>query len=514
MPRLRPSLVASTTSRFSPLALRQPPANLEAEQALLGGLLANNRGLETVEEFLKPDHFADPVHADIYRTICARVAQGRIVDATSIRDVFANDPRLESAGGDVYLAGLITAMVTVRYLAEYGRAIVDAWTRRALIDVLGGIVERCFIPGDDPATRIVDDLEAGLLRVAEGVGDTDPTVSVAEAVSMAVQAAREASERASPLAGLSTGYAALDRMTMGLLGPGYYVLAARPSMGKTGLGLGIAVRAAASGVPVLFWSGEMSAPQLGARMAAAKARLPTTAVFTGRRWDVPADAAPARPQPLPPSQWADLRAVETQLGHVPLHFDMRPAISVHALRARARRMRRSSQGLGLVVIDYLGLMRGSDEARRLGRYAEVTEISAAIKMMAKELGVPVLVLAQLNRANEARDDKTPTLADLRDSGAVEQDADGVMFIHRPHYYLTRQGRAERKPRESDEDFANRMSDLERRTREAEGVANVLVAKNRHGPTGSTRLRFEDETTWFYDESDAPGDAWASSLGGA
>lgn len=500
------------TSILPGLAARQPPANMRAEQGLLGALMANNKVLDRVAEYLRPDHFVDPIHGEIYARICDMVSRGRPADAVTLTSSFGFDGILDDVGGTAYLAELLTAMPGLIIAGEYGRAIHDAWVRRELIDALSLTVEQCFIPGGRPASDITEELESRLLKIAQGAGDIAPAIAVAQAVREAVVGTRIAADRRSGLAGLTTGYAALDRMTTGLHAGAYIVLAARPSMGKTGLGLGIAARAAASGAKVLFWSGEMSATQLGARMAAARAWLSTTSVFTGRGYDAPDDAEKPMPRPLHSSEWADLAEAERRAERLNLWIDSRPAITVPALRARASRMKRTG-GLDLLVVDYLGLMRGSEESRRQGRTAEVTDISAALTALKRELGIPILVLSQLNRANEAREDKRATLADLRDSGAVEQDADVVMFLHRPHYYLSRQGPLTRRPKESDEEFANRTSETFRQMAQSKGVAEINVAKNRHGPTGMTRLRFVDRTTWFFDESEPErADAWPNDGG--
>ena len=307
--------------------------------------------------------------------------------------------------------------------------------------------------------------------------------------------------RETPLAGLSTGYPALDRMTLGLQRSKLVLLAARPSMGKTALALGIAVRAAQAGARVLYWSGEMTAPQLAARAAAAYAGLSTASVFSGRNWEVPVEPGQP-PAKLDRHEWDRLAAAERAAHTLPLVFDTRPGITPQALRARARRMKRQRDGgLDLIVIDYLQLMRPSVSTGREGLYETVTKISAELMALKAELGVPVLALVQLNRANEAREDKTPQLSDLRDSGALEQDADVVMMLHRPHYYLSRGGAPVRHGKETDEAYHTRV-DLYQTQLDAErGRALVSLPKNRQGPTGSTRLRFHDSTTWFRDESE-------------
>ena len=478
-----------------------PPANLRAEQALLGALLANNRALSRVEEFLLVEHFADELHGRIYRLIVDRVRQGRVADVVSLQGDVEGDPSFEPVGGARYLVELLGAMVGVIGAAEYGLAIRDSWIRRQIIDACSDAVTSALQPPDGGGSAVMEALEASLLRIVAGAGDHAPTVSMGDAVGRALDGTREALERRGGLAGISTGYLALDRATTGLMAGEVYVLAARPAMGKTALGLGIAMRAAAAGAPTLFWSGEMTAAQLGARAAAAFADLPTTAVFTGRRLPMPDHAVDAVPQALGMGDWSALSDAEREAARLPLDIDDRPALTVAALRTRARRLKRGRRGLLLLVVDYLGLMRGSDAARRNGRYAETTEISGDLKSLAKELMIPVVALSQLNRANEAREDKRPTLADLRDSGAIEQDAGVVMFLHRQHYYLSREGEPTRRERETDEQYANRVSALAQRMESSFGEAEVIFAKNRHGPTGTRRMRFTDETTWFRDEGE-------------
>ncbi len=340
-------------------------------------------------------------------------------------------------------------------------------------------------------------------------------MTIAEAIAQAIACGRDALARGSALAGLSWGYPALDRMTGGLLAEGLYLLGARPAMGKTALGLGIAMRVAARGERVLFWSGEMAARQLGARAGAAWAGLSTLSVFSGRRYDIPEDVETGMRVNLAPWQWDDLAEGERQAEGVPLELDTRSGLTVAGLRSRARRMKRSKAGLGLIVLDYVGLMQGSEAARRRGRYEEMSEISAGLKTLAKELGVPIIALAQLNRDVEKREDKRPIEADLRDSGGLEQDADMVAFLYRDHYYLAKEASGDglqKRERETDEQFANRCSDLQFRMREAVGKAQVLIRKNRHGGTGSVRLRFDHDSTWFRDESEDPrSPAWVREV---
>ena len=488
-----------------------PPNNLQAEQALLGALLSNNKAFERVGEFLQPHHFADAVHARIFDAIGRRIDAGRVADAVTLKAEFENAGVLDEVGGTAYLAQLLVAMVGIINAGDYGRAILDAWMRRELLDACEQAANRCHAPGDAAGVQLLEELEARLGRIAEGAGDVAPSVPVGAAVGDALRMAEAASKRTRPLAGITTGYAALDRMTAGLQPEQFVLLGARPSMGKTALGLGIGIRAAAAGAKVLFWSGEMAAAQLGARVAAAHSRLSTTSVFTGRGWNVPDGSAAARPRPLDEAEWGALAASERAANLLPLQIDARPALTIQALRARARRMKRL-HGLDLVVVDYVGLMRASAEAERQKLYEKITDLSRGLKALATELKVPVLAMAQLSRANEAREDKMPMLSDLRDSGALEQDANVVIFLHRPHYYLSKSGEPARRLNERDDAFDARVSDWHTQMAGTRHLALVSVAKNRNGPTGLCRLRFHDETSWFRDESEADDSpAWQPDL---
>jgi len=492
---------------------RDWPKNLDAEQAFLGAFLTNSpRVLPLVEEFLEPEHFYVPEYGKIYRA-ARRIAQaGQIADPVTLLREFAQDPTLGDRPAADVLANLMKSMVGIVNAGDYARVIRDAWLRRALMNVCDDVSELCCRPGERSAVDVMELVEEKLLALSRGVEGDDPNVSFGDALSTAIGNARDAVARGRGLAGISSGYAGLDRMTLGLQPGCFYVLAARPAMGKTAMGLGIAARVAAQGLPTYFWSGEMTPAQLGARAGAAYAGLPTLSVFSGRRYDRPeeVDENGLYP-PLDDWQWRELELAERAAWRLPIEIDHRPAISVAKLRSRARRLARRPGGLKLIVVDYVGLMRGSADARKRGLYAEVTEISNELKGLAKELNVPLVALAQLNRESEKREDKRPVLSDLRDSGALEQDADVIMMLHREHYYLKKQlagGSLIKREKESNEDYANRMTELEARAREAEGRGTLLVNKNRHGPEGAVRLQFDNQSTWFRDEGeDTRSAAW-------
>jgi replicative DNA helicase len=493
------------------LALRAPPQNLQVEQALLGTLLSNNKTLAQVEEYLRPEHFYDPLNGRIYGLILRRVAMGSVADALTLAPMIENDPAFAEVGGRDYLSNLLLAMVG-RDIRTYGQAIRDAWMRRELIAVCAEAIDACYLPPADGTTAgTAEALEAGVSRVMAGAGDEAPSVPIGDALQQAVAAAVAAAARPTALAGISTGYRGLDRLTLGLQAPDLVLLGARPSMGKTALGLGIAIRAAMTGTSVYFWSGEMGAGQLAARAAAAYAMLPTQAVFTGRNWAVPPDRPGGVPPKLLQPDWDKLILAERAAYTLPLEFDTRSGITPQAVRARARRMKRKPDGLGLIVLDYIGLMQPSERLARSNLYERTTAISRELMALKAELNVPILALVQLNRGNEGRDDKMPQMSDLRDSGALEQDANVVMLLHRPHYYLSR-NLPQRRSNENSDTFQARVDDHEKQTRHEEGWGWLNVVKNRNGAAGMTRLRFHDQTTWFRDRDeaeDAP--AWGGRL---
>lgn len=493
--------------------MRPPPVNLEAERHLLSAILVNNKVFFKVEEVVEPEHFANALNGRVFELCRNLINSGRQADPITLQPMLEGDVLLGRMTAQEYLATLLTALGSVLMGADYAAAIRDAWVRRCLFKTCSEILDRCCRPGDESGAEIVDALETHLLDLARGTDEALPTYSLEHSMQQARLAAEEAARRGNGLAGITWGYRALDRMTGGLMPSAMYLLGARPAMGKTSLGFGIAVRSAAAGHSVLFWSGEMTAPQLGARAGAAWANLSTQSVFTGRRYDIPEDVETGEREPLSGWQWDELEKGERAASALSLQIDTQPRITVAKLRSRARRMKRSKRGLDLIVVDYVGLMSAGSTYEDQRTYERITKVSGQLKQLATELEVPIVVLAQLNRETERREDKRPMMSDLRDAGALEQDADAILLLHREHYYLKKQVDAglTRKDKESAEDYANRCSALLQRTQAAEGKADVLVPKNRQGPEGTCHLHFTNRTTWFRDTSeDELSPAWASA----
>jgi replicative DNA helicase len=492
----------TTISRVTPLRegdldrAPAPPANTEAEQALLGAILVNNAAYHRVAEFLLADHFANAVHGRIYGAIGKLIDRGQIASPVTLKNLFDQDGALIEIGGAQYLARLAASAVTIINAESYGRTLYDLHLRRQLITVGQDVVSDAFNHDlDDAAVLQIERAEQKLFDLAstgqaEG-GLREFRIALTEAIEMAGAAFK----RSGKTVGVATGFTDLDKKLGGLHPSDLIILAGRPSMGKTALATNIAFNAAKAhrrepgpdgqpaavdGAVVAFFSLEMSAEQLATRILAEESGTSSDRIRRGevRREDF------------------DKFAMASQrLQEVPLYIDDTPAISVAALRTRARRLKRQ-QGLGLIVVDYLQLMRPSGQGRAMeNRVQEISDITRGLKAVAKELDVPVLALSQLSRAVEQREDKRPMLADLRESGSIEQDADVVMFIFREEYYLSR-GEPTRRPEESDDKFNDRYDRWRERSEATYGLADVIVAKQRHGPIGTIKLHFEAETTKF------------------
>ncbi len=477
----------------APAPAREAPRNLEAEQGLLGAILVNNRALERVGDFLAAEHFADPLHGRVYDACARLVERGQIANPVTLKGLFDRDEALEGAGGAQYLVRLAASTVTVVNAEDYGRAIRDAWLRRQLIAIGEDVVNDAYADDlDRAADERIEEAEARLFALAETGAVEGGFKSFGDALVESVRMAEAAHRRDGAMAGVATGFRDLDAMLGGMHPSDLLVLAGRPAMGKTALATNIAFHAATAGrregdegdPVVAFFSLEMSAEQLATRVLGERTGIPSEKI---RRGELSGD------------DFQKLVAASQELEDAPLYIDDTPAVAVSALRTRARRLKRQ-RGLALVVVDYLQLMRPPAGTRPENRVLEISAITAALKAVAKELNVPVLALSQLSRAVEQREDKRPVLADLRDSGAIEQDADVAMFVYREQYYLERMEPV-RRPEEADDKYNDRYEKWQERCDRAHGRAEVIIGKQRHGPTGTVKLHFHGPTTKFSDRVD-------------
>jgi len=468
---------------------RVPPHNFEAEMALLGALLTNNRAYEKVAEFLSPEHFADKRHARIFEAIRKLVDAGQIADAVTLKGFFESDGALDEIGGPAYLARLAASVVSVVNAEDYGRTVHDRAIRRDLISIGEDIVNRAYeVSLDATAQEQIEMAEQSLYTLAtEGAYQTD-FKDFGQALGEALKMAEAALKRDGNLAGVATHLDDLDRQLGGLHPSDLVIIAGRPGMGKSALATNIAFNAAsryreeqnergepfvADGAVVAIFSLEMSAEQLATRLIAEQTGIGSHDIRTGR---------------ISTEDYTRLVEVTNQLQHIPLFIDDTAGLTISQLRTRARRLKRQ-HNLSLIIIDYLQLLRPAPGTRPENRVQELSEITRTLKQLAKELNVPLIALSQLSRAVEQREDKRPQLADLRESGSIEQDADVVMFVYREEYYVERT-----KPNEGTAEF----QEWQQKMAMVAGKAEVIVGKQRHGPVGTVQLGFEGMFTRFFD----------------
>ena len=476
-------------------SFRSPPHNFEAEKALLGAIFANNNAYDRVSGYLRPEHFADPIHGNIYDATSKLIERGQIADPITLRTFFEQDGSLTDVGGTRYLAEIAGSMVNVINAVEYGRLIYDLHLKRHLIELGEQVVNNAYSPEvDDNAMKQIENAEQTLYDLAT-TGEIEGSFqNFKSSVVSAVEMAEIAHKRDGHLSGVATGMRDLDQIMGGLHPSDLVILAGRPSMGKTALATNIAFNAAydyrvetdeqgnqrvTDGAVVGFFSLEMAAEQLAARILSEQAEIASEKIRRGT---------------LSNDEFDKLVVASQQLHKLPIFIDDTPAMSVGMLRTRARRLKRN-EGLGLIVVDYLQLMEGT--TRNDNRVQEISEITRGLKTLAKELDVPVLALSQLSRAVEQREDKRPLLSDLRESGTIEQDADVVTFIFREAYYLERAEPTQR-PEESADKYAERYTHWEGRIEEVRHHAEIIIGKQRHGPTGTAKLYFDGTYTRFGD----------------
>src|SRR5205809_4652963 len=438
-------------------ALKLPPHSLEAEQSVLGGLLLDNDAADRVGDVAAAEDFYSDAHRVIYRHVMQLIANGKPADVVTLAESLSSAQKLDYVGGLAYLGALVQNVPTAANIRHYAQIVRDRSILRQLAATAGEIADTAYNPLGRSAKMVLDEAEAKALHIAEqGARGAQNFHEIGKLLAGLVDRIETLYNRDNPsdVTGVPTGFVDLDRMTSGFQPGDLIIVAGRPSMGKTSLALNIGENVALdTGMPVAVFSMEMGAAQLALRMIGSVGRLDQHKLRTGR---------------LVADDWDKLSAALGRLNEAPILIDETPALNAIEVRSRARRLMRQYGKLGLVIVDYLQLMQASTQGEN--RATELSEISRAMKSLAKELQVPVVALSQLNRSLEQRPDKRPVMSDLRESGALEQDADVILFIYRDEVY-----NAETQDK---------------------GVAEILISKQRNGPTGKVTLTFRGEYTRF------------------
>jgi replicative DNA helicase len=462
---------------------RKAPYNILAEQVLLGAILSDNETINQIGDYLLPEHFYEPVHVRIFQSINMLLDRGMLATPITLKGLFDKDPALQDLGGAEYLAHMASIATTIVNIRDYGKVVYDLALRRKLIKIGEEIVNDAFDNEIDlSANEQIEKAEQYLFNIAsEGVAESG-FMALRDSLSQSIRRISHAHAHSDQLTGISTGFIDLDESLFGMQNSDLIILAARPSMGKTALAVNMAVNAAKylvdnhkdvnSPVPSIgFFSLEMSSEQLATRILSMESGIESGILRSGKFPDK--------------KEFTKLGEHERKLLKLPLFIDDTPALSIGAIRTRARRLKRKNN-LAVLFIDYLQLIRGSTSTEN--RVQEITQITQGLKAIAKELNIPVIALSQLSRSVEQREDKRPQLSDLRESGSIEQDADVVMFIYRDEYYLERKKPPEHKAEEYAKWYAQSSESCK--------VAEIAIAKQRNGPIGTVKLHFNGAITKF------------------
>jgi len=448
--------------------LKLPPHSVEAEQSVLGGLLLENEALDKIADLLAGGDFYRHDHRLIFEHICKLIERNKPADIVTVAESLESSAELSGVGGIAYLGALAQNTPTAANIRRYAEIVRERAVMRKLVEVGSGIAESAYSPQGRDAQQLLDEAEARIFQIAEGgkrssEGFVDIKVLLPQVADRIDQLFQR--DNPSDVTGVPSGFSDLDSMTSGLQPGDLIIVAGRPSMGKTAFSLNMAENVALdTGLPVAVFSMEMAATQLAMRMIGSVGRLDQHRMRTGRLED---------------EDWVRLTTALGRLNDAPIFIDEGAGLTSFDLRARARRLHRQCGKLGLIVVDYLQLMSAPANRQGENRATEISEISRSLKSLAKELDVPVIALSQLNRSVEQRPDKRPVMSDLRESGAIEQDADVILFIYRDEVY---------NPDTPDK-----------------GTAEIIIAKQRNGPVGRVRLTFLGEHTRF--ENFAPTDAY-------
>ena len=448
--------------------IKELPNNIEAEQSVIGSILLNNEIFDEINLLINSKNFYDPMHQKIYMAIEKLIYSGMLANPITLKNYFENEK--DELNIPNYLFKITKFSTSSRQAIEYSKLIYDLYVKRELIKISENIIDAAKLNDlDNDGKSIIENFEKSLFDLAEKGSFSSSLVKFDEAMKMTIEMASSAYKNEEGIVGVPTGLTDLDYRLGGLHKSDLLIIAGRPSMGKTALATNIAFNAAKKiqndgrKSTIAFFSLEMSSEQLSTRILAEQSRIKSNDIRRGK---------------ISEEQFDKFIEISKNISELPLYIDETPAISIAALSNRARRIKRL-YGLDMVVVDYIQLMKASNF--REGRVQEISEITQGLKALAKELSVPVLALSQLSRAVEHRDDKKPQLSDLRESGSIEQDADVVMFVYREAYYL--QGKEPRPATVEHAEWQAKMNDISH-------LAEIIIGKQRHGPTGNVMLEFE------------------------
>ena len=463
------------------------PQNIEAEQSLIGSILFDNNVMEDLPSTFATRHFFDPLHSSIFEACISLIDNGRLADPVTLKGYLKDDVSLRDIDIEQYLLDLREGTLSLSKAKFYADEIRNCYVRRSLIRIGDDLIDRSINPSIDVSPdKEISNTEEQLYNLAEKDQVNNGPIDFKTVLGKATNQINEAYQRKGSLSGVDTGFSGLNRQLGGLNKSDLLVLAGRPAMGKTALATNIGFNAAQASKEennqsVLVFSLEMSAEQLAQRILAEQSTI---------------DSHKLRNGDISEKEFSDLVKTQNKIMNLPFFIDDTPAISVGQIASRARRLKRTS-GLALIIIDYIQLIQGTKASEAQGRVQEVSSITRGLKSLAKELDVPILALSQLSRAVEQREDKSPILADLRESGSIEQDADVVMFVYREEYYLDK-SEPSQKDNENQESFNERFLRWQDRRNLAEGKAEIIISKQRHGPTGIIQVQFEAKYTRFMD----------------
>ena len=456
--------------------IKELPNNIEAEQSIIGSILLNNEIFDEINLLINSKNFYDPMHQKIFMAIEKLIYSGMLANPITLKNYFENEK--DELNVPNYLFKITKFSTSSRQAIEYSKLIYDLYVKRELIKISENIIDTAKSNDlDNDGKSIIENFEKSLFDLAEKGSFSSSLVKFDEAMKMTIEMASSAYKNEEGIVGVPTGLTDLDYRLGGLHKSDLLIIAGRPSMGKTALATNIAFNAAKKiqndgrKSTIAFFSLEMSSEQLSTRILAEQSRIKSNDIRRGK---------------ISEEQFDKFLGISKNISELPLYIDETPAISIAALSNRARRIKRL-YGLDMVVVDYIQLMKASNF--REGRVQEISEITQGLKALAKELSVPVLALSQLSRAVEHRDDKKPQLSDLRESGSIEQDADVVMFVYREAYYL--QGKEPRPATVEHAEWQAKMNDVSH-------LAEIIIGKQRHGPTGNVMLEFEAMFTKFKD----------------